>query len=165
MVEFKNKATLSSPEIDAQRAAIEHRATWMALIYDEARKAGIENIEEAMRAAVRRTGHIHGERMRDTMADKDDFCSLCGLFLNPTAQKNFEQEVTLCSHDELAANFGYCAFISAWKKLNLSDEDIALLCDIAMEGDRGVADTMGAELDIPKRLSLGDDMCQIHFRR
>lgn len=165
MVEFKNEAKLSEPVTDAQRSAIEHRATWFALIYDEARKAGVENIEEVMRAAVKKTGKIHGSRFQEIMKDKNDFCEMCDYFLTPHARKNFEQEVTLCTHDELAADFHYCPFVAAWKKLNMSDEDIALLCDIAMDGDRGVAETMGAVLDIPKRIAYGDDCCHIHFHR
>ena len=99
------------------------------------------------------------------MTDKTNLCQMCPQFLTPAAQLNFEQQVTICTHDELAADFHYCPFVTAFKKLDMSVEDIALLCDIAMEGDRGVGDAMGAELAIPKRISEGDDCCQIHYTR
>lgn len=165
MTEFKNVATINTEETDNLRAAIEHRATWLALIFDEGRKAGVANIEEVLRSAIRRCGHIHGARFHENMTDKDDFCQMCPQFLTPAAQKNFEQVITKCDHEELAADFHYCPFVSAFKKLDMSDEDIALLCDIAMDGDRGVGDSMGAELSIPKRIAYGDDCCQIHFTR
>lgn len=164
-MDFKNEAKIHTPETDNLRAAIEHRATWLALIFDEGRKAGVENIEEVLRAAVRRCGHIHGARFHENMTDKTNLCQMCPQFLTPAAQLNFEQQVMICTHDELAADFHYCPFVTAFKKLDMSDEDIALLCDIAMEGDRGVGDAMGAELAIPKRISEGDDCCQIHYTR
>lgn len=164
-MELKNTAKIHTAETDAQRAAIEHRATWLALIFDEGRKAGVENIEAVLRSAIRRCGHIHGARFRENMNGEADFCGMCPQFLTPTAQLNFEQEVTTCTHDELAADFHYCPFVTAFKKLDMSDDDIALLCDIAMEGDRGVGDAMDSDLAIPKRISLGDDYCQIHYTR
>ena len=48
-------------------------------------------------------------------------------------------------HDNLKVEFNYCALVNAWKKLGFDDEKIALLCDIAMEGDRGIAEVMGLE--------------------
>ena len=39
MGEIKNVATLTNDEqANINRAAIEHRATWMALLYDQAKK-------------------------------------------------------------------------------------------------------------------------------
>lgn len=165
MIDFMVTPSISNPDVDAKRAAIEHRATWLGLIYDEARKAGVENIEEILRAAIRRTGRIHGARFQSVLQTPDDYAEMCPMFLTPTSMAAFEQTISKCEHDTLASDFGYCPFVSAWKKLDLSDEDIALLCDIAMDGDRGVADAMHSELNILKRISLGDDHCSICFHR
>ena len=40
-----------------------------------------------------------------------------------------------------------------------------LLCDHAMCGDRGIAESFGCELDLPAAIARGDDMCQIRFVR
>lgn len=40
-----------------------------------------------------------------------------------------------------------------------------LLCDHAMCGDRGIAESFGCELDLPATIAKGDDICQIRFVR
>ena len=45
--------------------------------------------------------------------------------------------------DNLKVDFHYCALVSAWKKLGVDDAKIAKFCDIAMDGDRGIAESMG----------------------
>ena len=127
-------AAVSSEEVSAEETTAETAETTIittaeaAPLYelDEGRKAGVENIEEVLRAAVRRCGHIHGARFHENMTDKTDLCQMCPQFLTPAAQLNFEQQVTICTHDELAADFHYCPFVTAFKKLEMSDEDIAL---------------------------------------
>ena len=37
---IENKPTMNDPQINDMRRAIEHRATWMYLLLDEAKKAG-----------------------------------------------------------------------------------------------------------------------------
>ena len=57
MGEIKNVATLTNDEqANINRAAIEHRATWMGLIYDELKKDGIDP-EPAFRRAIKRCGN------------------------------------------------------------------------------------------------------------
>ena len=52
---IKNEANPVEPIVDVNRAQIEHRATWMGLIYDEMVKAGID-AEPIMRRAIHRCG-------------------------------------------------------------------------------------------------------------
>lgn len=40
-----------------------------------------------------------------------------------------------------------------------------LLCDHAMCGDRGIAESFGCQLDLPKTIARGDGVCQIRFVR
>jgi len=55
------------------------------------------------------------------------------LFTKP-AQWMFEMDVKECTDDLLAIDFHYCPLVKAWQKQGCSDEEIALLCDIAMCG-------------------------------
>ena len=41
-----------------------------------------------------------------------------------------------CGDGKLSVEFHYCPLVAAWKKLGASDEECAVLCDIAMDGDR-----------------------------
>ena len=93
MGEIKNVATLTKDEqANINRAAIEHRATWMGLIYDEFRKAGIDP-EPIFRKAIRKCGNIHGENFKAACSDPEDCRDFAKVFLNDLGRKTFEQEV------------------------------------------------------------------------
>ncbi len=53
--------------------------------------------------------------------------------------------------------------VASWQKMGFSDEDIDLLCDMVMEGDRGVADANGFKLHLGSTIGSGCDKCNIHF--
>lgn len=151
-------------KIEINRAQIEHRATWMALIYEEVEKAGM-NAEAIFRKAIHRCGNIHGERYRAMCDNPEDCRDFEKVFLNETGVKTFDMNGISSTESEVCTNFSYCALLSAWKKLGLSDEKCALLCDIAMDGDRGIAETMGLKLNLPCTIAGGADCCKLHFTK
>ena len=54
--------------------------------------------------------------------------------------------------------------VEAWKKLGLPQDEISALCDIAMDGDRGIIEGLGClKFDLPKTIANGDDVCQIRI--
>ena len=61
-------------------------------------------------------------------------------------------------HHGLAAN------AAAWEKLGATPEEIEQLCDIAMEGDRGMAEQFPAfEFSLGKTIAGGHAVCEIRF--
>ena len=54
-----NKGKDHGPVCDMMREAFGHRAAWLYLLLDEAKKRG-HDVEEFARPAIRRMGHIHG---------------------------------------------------------------------------------------------------------
>ena len=83
MGEIKNVATLTNDEqANINRAAIEHRATWMGLIYDELKKDGIDP-EPAFRRAIKRCGNIHGANFKAACSNPDDCRDFAEVFLSP----------------------------------------------------------------------------------
>jgi len=164
MSEIVNKAKIDEDKINLARACIEHRATWMALIYAEMEKAGVD-AEKITRAAVRRCGNIHGLRFKAQVANPADASEFKSVFLAPDGIKMFEMEVSGVNKDNIFAEFHYCPLISAWKKLGLDDERIALFCDIAMDGDRGIAESMGLAFDLTDTIAKGCATCKLHFHK
>ncbi len=153
-------------EYQMARRQIEHRALWLGLIFDEMRKAGIDDTEKILRNAVRRCGSIHGERHRANCQDPENLNDFRALFFNDRGQTLFEMTDIKSDHDNAWSTFHYCALVEAWRGAGcFSDEDIALLCDIAMDGDRGVAEKMGVTLDISTKISEGCENCQLHFHK
>ena len=157
-----NEPTVTDPAVVKTREQLEHRALWMALMVDEARKRGLS--DEFAVAAIRRCGHIHGDRHTHASGTT----SLTGLrdtVFTEGAQRIFEMDLRTVDDDLLEVDFHYCPLVKAWQKLGLSDEEMARLCDIAMEGDRGIAEIHGCELDLDATIANGDGACKIRFVR
>jgi len=158
-----NEPKIKNALIKAVREQLEHRATWMYLLCDEARKKGLAPDEYAPEA-IRRCGIYQGSEL----VAKGGTTSLKGLkkyLFSKPAQWVFEMKVLESSDDHLFIDFHYCPLVKAWQKQGCSDDEISCLCDFAMCGDRGIAESYGCELDLPKTLANGDGVCEIRFKR
>ena len=154
--------------VTVNRNQAEHRATWMALIFDEMRKAGVSNAEEIVRKAIKRTGNIHGAIHYSKCADPTDCAEFLDVFLgteDSVATQTFAMSDLKADRDNLNVVFHYCPLVDAWQKLGFNDEDIALLCDMAMDGDRGIAEKMGLSLELTDTIAKGCETCLLHFHK
>ena len=163
MSNIKNIPKHNNKLIKAVRGLLEHRATWLYLLLDEAKKRGIET-EEFAKAAVMRCGCFQGDNLTADAGTK----SLKGLkkilFTLP-ARMVFEMKILACTDDKLDIDFHYCPLVASWQAQGASDEQIAKLCDIAMQGDRGIAKSFGCELELGKTIANGYSECEIRFKR
>ncbi len=167
MTTIKNEATkyLDDVATDKTRAAIEHRATWFYLLLDEARKRGLE-WDDFARAAIGRCGHFHGQKkIKENCPDYEDMTKFLEVFIGEEQAKVLELEMLDESKDHLLMDFHYCPLVTAWQKLGCSQEDIEKLCDIAMDGDRGIAEEMGFDFKIISKIAEGADTCRIEFSK
>ena len=145
------------------RKAIEHRATWMVLLLQEARKKGLD-WDDFARSAIRKTGCLGGQKRREKMENPDSMAEFATVFAGGTSRKVFEMEVLAADEEAYHLDFHYCPLVSAWQKLGISPEEIEQLCDIAMDGDRGTADEFPAfEFSLGKTIAEGHEVCQIRF--
>jgi hypothetical protein len=176
-----NKARKNGFFVRNLRNFFEHRALWMYLLCDEARKQGADPASFAP-AAIRRCGIYHGIRaltgIQDAAAQaefggkessgKQQGISCKALqkkLFPPAGQAIFEMKFRRLTDDVFDVDFHYCPLVSAWKKQGCSDDECDKLCDWAMEGDRGIAEAFGCELKLEKTIAGGGDVCQIRFRR
>lgn len=158
-----NEPAIKMPLIRAIRELLEHRALWMYLLCDEARKKGLAP-EQFAPQAIRRCGLYQGEEH----ARKGGSSSLKTLkkrLFSLPARMVFEMKIRLCTDDRLDIDFHYCPLVAAWQKQGCSGEEIARLCDFAMEGDRGIAESFGCELELRKTIAGGQGLCEIRFKR
>lgn len=146
------------------RAQIEHRATWMGLIYDELIKAGVD-AEPIMRKAITRCGEMHGKRFLANCENPEDVRDFRVAFLNKCGVDSFNMNSIEATEDDLHISFHYCALVSAWKKLGFDDATCELLCDMAMDGDRGIAKSMGLTLDLSDTIAKGCKTCELRFHK
>ena len=164
MSKIKNIANSVDESAGVNRAQIEHRATWMGLIYDEMKKAGLD-AEGIIRRAIKRCGHMHGENFRKKCADPNNCEDFRKVFLGDLGIKTFNMDSISADKDNVKTNFHYCALVSAWQKLGFDDDTCALLCDMAMDGDRGIAEAMGLKLNLGQTIAQGCPDCKLHFHK
>lgn len=166
MSKIVNKPTNMENKVVALRKAIEHRATWMYYLLDEAKKAGCD-MEKIGRAAVYRCGCFHGEnKFKKTVTDSDDLREFLKVFADGTGQKIFDMEIVENDEHKLYVDFHYCPLVEAWQKLGVPDEELPLLCDIAMEGDRGIVSKFdGYIFDLESVIAKGEPVCKIRINK
>jgi len=163
MTIINNKPTVTEKHVIDIRNAIEHRATWMSLMIDEARKSGLD-WDDIARKAIFRCGCFHGKDIAAKCTDISDLKQFAEAFVGEATKDNFERTITELSDEKLSVEFHYCALVSAWLKQGFSDEDIAKLCDIAMDGDRGIVSNFPAfEFELGKTIAQGNSVCELNF--
>lgn len=157
-----NKPThQDDPHIQDMRGAFEHRAAWFALLIDEARKRGVD-ISFA-RDAILRCGCFHAHTK---YPEGNEIKPFAQAFLNDNVVKIFEMEPRNVDEHEMRVDFHYCPLVAAWQQLGFSEEDIALFCDVAMDGDRGIVKEIpDFEFQLGKTIAKGDDVCEVLVRK
>ncbi|MCI7147052.1 MAG: L-2-amino-thiazoline-4-carboxylic acid hydrolase [Firmicutes bacterium] len=161
---IKNNAKIKNPLIRSIRELLEHRALWMYLLCDEAKKKGLPP-EEYASEAIKRCGIYQGAELRKKAGGGDSLKGLKKTLFSKFAQWVFEMDIKRCTDDNLDIDFHYCPLVKAWQKQGCSDEEIELLCDHAMCGDRGIAESFGCTLQLHKTIAKGDEICEIRFVR
>jgi hypothetical protein len=177
MAEVKNTPKRKGGLIRIIRGLFEHRALWLYLLVDEAAKQGIDAASFAP-AAIRRCGIFQGAGLAGSGAaaesgapagsGKTGGVSLKILkkkLFSGVGQLIFEMKVRRVTDDNFDVDFHYCPLVSAWQKQGCSIEEISRLCDFAMCGDRGIAESFGCILDLPKTIARGDGICELRFKR
>lgn len=158
---IKNNPTKSNPRTDLQRADFEHRATWFALLIDEAKKQGLDT--SFAHNAILRCGKFHGE---NKYPDTESLPEFAAAFANEDVINSFEMEMLENDEKNLSIDFHYCPLVAAWQKLGLPEDQLPELCDIAMDGDRGIISTYPKfSFELGKTIAKGDDVCQIRIKK
>ena len=96
-----NKPRFTDDATMACRGAVEHRATWMALLYEQAKKQGAD-AEKMCREAIRKCGHIHGDTMwKPQCEDPSSAADFGKAFFSGQGAKNMEIDVLAVSYTHL----------------------------------------------------------------
>ena len=165
MTVITNNAKITEENVLNIRKAIEHRATWMSLLMDEARKSGLD-WDNFARKAIFQTGCFHGKDIMAKCTDFSDLKNFAEVFADEAGKNIFEREIIELSDDKLSIEFHYCPLVSAWIKQGFSEEDIAKLCDIAMDGDRGIISNFpDFQFELGKTIAQGHPVCELNFTR
>ena len=159
-----NEPRSKNPLVKAIRELLEHRALWLYLLTDEAAKAGADPAAFAP-AAVKRCGLFQGAELVAKGGGTNSLKSLKkGLFGKP-AQMVFEMDVKDVQDDRFELEFHYCALVKAWLSQGCTAAEGSVRGDWAMWGARGMGEAYGCDLDLPKTIARGDDVCHLIYHR
>ena len=92
-----------------------HRALWMYLLCDEAKKKGLDSKEYAP-DAIRRCGLYQGANLRKKAGGRDSLKGLKKTLFSKFAQWVFEMDIKQCTDDHLDPISIFCLIIN--KRLN-----------------------------------------------
>jgi len=149
-------------QIDFIRGAIEHRATWMYLLMDEARKKGLD-WDDFARNAIFKCGNFHGTAK---FSDTESIKQFGTEFATDTLKDVFDLNVVELNEDKFIIEMNYCPLVSGWLKQTDNEKDIDQLCDIAMDGDRGIIDQFPAfSFDLQSTIAKGDSVCRVEISK
>ena len=85
-------------------------------------------------------------------------------FTGKAQSDTFEKKLVSANEEEAVVTLNYCALLKAWQKMGMSDEELALMCDIAMEGDRGIAEGVGLDFELEGSLAQGCECCTLRYK-
>jgi L-2-amino-thiazoline-4-carboxylic acid hydrolase len=137
---------------------------YLALLRVLERRFGREAAVAAMREALRDWGRHLGRGLAHHAPD--DFDGLaCDFVHAPDGGRMFQPAVHRCDSTGIDTQMMSCPLKRAWQDAGLPDADIALLCSVASEADRGTMEAAGFGLDIETWQPGGTGCCVLRIRR
>lgn len=147
--------------VEKVRAAIKDRALYLALLYRSFSKAlPAEDVERLAREAIFEYGRVRGEKDSESMTPE----RWVDHHMAKGSGAVFQSRVSK-AEDHAAQEMTYCPLMEAWRELGCTAEEMDLLCDVAMEVDRGRAAYHGLAVEIPLRIGKGDSCCRLVLRK
>lgn len=162
---------LSQSEDPLVKVAIschKHRASWLALIYDEARKAGDgEKVKDYLFAATRRYGLKRGAALKAQLkSDPVDCTEFAKIFGEGTYRAEaMSAKLTHKSPERIDLEYYGCPLLAAWQEWGMDDETCQLLCRAAMNTDFAIAEGLGIHFDLKETLADGAPCCRCSYYR
>ena len=163
MSNIKNKPICQEEYVQKVRGAMQHRAQWLYLLLDEAKKRGAD-WEDAARAATSRCGCFQGADLNACWEDHSSLKSFAQVFADEDFQKYFDMEILESTDGLLWIKFHHCPLVAGWQAIGCSDQEVAKLCDIAMDGDRNIAKSCGLDFELGETIAGGGSCCELTFR-
>jgi len=137
---------------------------YLALLRVLERNFGHEAAVAAMREALRDWGRHLGQGL--ARHAPGDFDGLARDFVHaPDGGRMFQPAVHRCDSSGIDTQMMSCPLKQAWQAAGLPDAEIALLCNVASEADRGAMEAAGFQLDIETWRPGDTGCCVLRIRK
>ena len=163
------KSTRAGGYLDRTVAQLERAgvqtAVWDGIMENPVKEAIMAGAAFA-REAITKYGEDIGQVVKSKMKDPDDLLEFSQYFGAGADRDIYEMEVIAQDEDRFYLDFHSCPYVAEWQKMGRDPEEMAELCDIAMEGDRAVGASFDAfEFTLGETIAQGCPACQIRFDR
>lgn len=156
---IKNEPKINDFLTTEIRKCNETRGLWYYELVKSAGRYGMDE-EKFARGAIRKLGNLY----RGLYPDTDSVPEYMGAFLNDHNIKQFGMELVSLTDEEAVVHFHYCPMCGAWTKLTDDPKELSMICDCAMDVDRGVFDLYDhIGFKLVRAIGCGDDVCELHF--
>lgn len=146
-----------SPEIETMRALIRDRGSYLYHLVTAAKEAGVD-WEKIARAGLTQNGCYLFRSKFQGVEGLDQFIK---AYLSDTTKQIFDSDLIERDDEHLVIKAGYCPLMHAWVLCGGDDEYVAKLCDIAMDSDRAMVNSIpGVKFSLRKSLAFGDHQCE-----
>ena len=160
MIKNEPKKYVGDYNVDAVRDANENRGRWYYFLVKEGLEQGLPL--EFARDAMHEAGLFLGKSRFNGIDNLKDFAD---EFMTYGVEKVNEGEVVKLSEEEFEVDLGYCPLVNAWQKLEQDEKFLADICDICMEMDRGIAESLGMSMDLKATIASGCGKCTMCFKK
>jgi hypothetical protein len=149
--------TGQTPEIETMRRLIKDRGRYLYVLLTAAKEQGLD-WESFARAGLTQFGCIRYREAFTGIKGLDDFAA---AYLSEATKKIFDSDIIERDDKHLLIKAGYCPLMHAWVECGGDDEYVKTLCDIAMDGDRAMVNSIPAlKFSMRKSLAFGDHQCE-----
>lgn len=163
---LKTDRSAQPREIEAMRNMIKDRGSYLYYLAKAAQDSD-PNWETAFRKALTQYGCMRYCAKFTEVKGLDDFAE---TYLSPETKKIFDSDIIERDEEHLVIKAGYCPLMHAWVDCGGDDAFVGKLCDIAMDGDRAMVNSIPSlDFSLRRSLAFGDDQCEFlvelsHFR-
>ena len=155
---LKTDRSQQSPEIEAMRNMIKDRGKYLYQLAVACKQDNPDTWEETFRKGLTEYGCANFRAKFKDVKTLDEFIN---RYLSDTTKKIFDSDLIEKDEKHLVIKAGYCPLMHAWVESGGSDEFVKLLCDIAMDGDRAMVNSIDTvDFSLQKSLAFGDHQCE-----
>ena len=117
--------------------------------------------ETYARAAINKIGRDNSKGFSNAYDNLPDFVY---NFMSEGLISQFRPELKEMTDDFARVDFHYCPMLGGLCNMTDDREELDLLCDCAMETDRGLTSQIGIGFELGGTIAKGNDTCELCFK-
>lgn len=147
-------------ETELVRSGIEQRGLWLYQFMEEAKKQGLD-YETFGRSVIFECGCAKGRMNFD---QTESLINFANQYQPESGRKAFDGQILELNEEKLVVESTYCPLVKKWLELTDDEEYIKTLCDIAMDGDRGIMSCFPEfKFNLINTIPNGDGKCRVEI--